>query len=54
MRSPRGCGHGELLGGAAEAYRKITLQRPPDAEAVADAVEQGASELEETSVGAEG
>ena len=40
--------------GAAEAYRKITLQRPPDAEAVADAVEQGASELEETSVGTEG
>jgi LmbE family N-acetylglucosaminyl deacetylase len=40
--------------GAAEAYRKITLQRPPDAEAVADAVEQGASELEETSTGTDG
>lgn len=37
----------------AESYRKITLQRPPDAEAGADLVSEGASELEETPVNTE-
>lgn len=40
--------------GAAEAYRKITLHRPPDAEAGAELVNQGASELEETPVSTDG
>lgn len=34
----------------AESYRKITLDRPPDADAAAELVKEGASELEETPV----
>jgi hypothetical protein len=37
----------------AESYRKIILQRPPDAETGAELVSEGASELEETPVNAE-
>ncbi len=36
----------------AEVYRKIILQRPPDADAAAQIVREGASEMEETPVGA--
>jgi len=39
--------------GFAESYRKIVLNRPPDAETAAELVNAGASELEETAVGAE-
>ncbi len=37
----------------AESYRKIILQRPPDAETGAELVSEGASELEETPVNRE-
>ncbi len=37
----------------AESYRKIVLERPPDAEEAAEAVAEGASELEETPVTAD-